>query len=56
VKSGLCKIEGQLHFFMDKHLKIRDKTEILAQTISSFPLDDMYIQPILREFIDKHKE
>lgn len=55
VKSGLCKIEGYHHFFMDKHKKIREKNEILAQALAQFPLDDIYIVPALREFIEQHK-
>ena len=56
VNSGLCKIEGEWHFFMDKHKKIREKTEILAHAISHFPIDDIYIAPALREYIEKNKE
>lgn len=55
VNSGLCKIEGEFHFFMDKHKKIREKNEILAQALSQFPLDDIYIIPALREFIEDNK-
>lgn len=55
VNSGLCKIEGTYHFFMDKHKKISEKNEILANAISQFPLDDIYIIPALREYIDQNK-
>jgi hypothetical protein len=55
VKSGLCKIEGKWHFYMDKHLKIREKTEALAQSLWEFHLDSIYIVPVVREFLEKHK-
>jgi hypothetical protein len=55
VKSGLCRIEGRWHYYMDKHLKLREKTELLAKTISSFPLDTFYIVPALRDYIEKNK-
>ncbi|MBU1172119.1 MAG: hypothetical protein KKD44_21400 [Proteobacteria bacterium] len=56
VNSGLCKIEGVFHFYMDKHKRPREKNEILANTLSQFPLDDIYIIPALREFIDQHND
>jgi hypothetical protein len=56
VTSGLCKIEGVRHFFMDKHKKIREKTEILAAALSRFPLDDIYIIPAVRDFIEQNSE
>ena len=55
VNSGLCRIEGEWHFYMDKHLKPREKTEILAHTVSKFPLDDMYIIPALRDYIERNR-
>ncbi|MFA6009440.1 MAG: hypothetical protein WC799_05615 [Desulfobacteraceae bacterium] len=55
VKSGLCRIEGRWHYYMDKHVKLREKTELLAQAISSFPLDSLYIVPVLRDYIEKNK-
>lgn len=55
VKSGLCRIEDKWHFYMDKHLKLREKTELLAQAISTFPLESLYIVPVLRDYIEKNK-
>lgn len=55
VNSGLCKIEGKLHFFMDKHKRIREKNEILAECLVTFSVDDIYIPPKVREFIEKQK-
>lgn len=55
VNSGLCKIEGKLHFFMDKHKRLREKTVILAECLLEFPVDDIYIPPKVREFIEKQK-
>lgn len=55
VKSGLCRVEGHLHFYMDKHLKIKEKTEIMAKTLSGFHIEDIYIVPAVREYIEKNK-
>ncbi len=53
VKSGLCVIKGQTCFLMDKHKKIREKNEILARCILNYPIDDIYIIPAVREFLEK---
>lgn len=55
VKSGLCRIEERWHFIMDKNLKTKEKTETLAQALSEFPLEDVYVIPGLREYIEKNK-
>lgn len=53
VKSGLCTIKGEEFFIMDKHKKIREKTEILAESLLTFPIDDIYIVPAIRDYLDK---
>lgn len=55
VQSGLCIIEGKFHFFMDKHKKKREKNEILSEALSRFPLDEIYIMPAVREYIEQNK-
>lgn len=56
VQSGLCKIEGEDYFIMDKHKRIREKTEILASALLDFPLDDIYMVPKIRDFFEKFKK
>ncbi|MCP3927109.1 MAG: hypothetical protein GY714_31505 [Desulfobacterales bacterium] len=56
VQSGLCNIRGEDFYIMDKHKKIREKTELLAQCLLNFPLDDMYIIPAIRDYFDKFKK
>ncbi len=55
VKSGLCRIEGKWHFYMDKHLKVREKAEILAQALHDFQIDELYIIPAVREYIERNR-
>jgi hypothetical protein len=56
VKSGLCKVKGKNLFVMDKHRSTRDKIEILADTLTQFPLEDIYIIPSVREKMIKLKK
>ncbi len=55
-KSGLCRIKGKRVFIMDKHLPIREKAEILADCFRELPLENVYLMPAVRGFIDPHGE
>ncbi len=52
-KSGLCKIKDEQFFIMDKHLAIREKVEVLADCIRNLPLDDIYVMPAIRKYLDQ---
>ena len=54
VKSGLCKVKGKNLFVMDKHRSVRDKIEILADTLTQFSLEDIYIIPAVRDRLNKY--
>jgi len=51
-KSGLCRVKGKPVFIMDKHLPIRQKTEILADCLRQMPLDDLYLVPAVRNYLE----
>lgn len=53
VRSGCCKIKGMDYCIVDKHLKINQKTEILAECLSQMPLESVYIVPAVREYLDQ---
>jgi hypothetical protein len=55
-KSGLCRVKGKQVFIMDKHLPIREKAETLADCLRAFPIEDVYLMPAIRAFIDSHAE
>lgn len=56
VKSGLCKIKGQSVMILDKQLPIYKKNYILATCLSNIPHDDIFVIPVIREFLDKHRK
>jgi len=55
VKSGLCTVKGQQLFIMDKNKSLHTKVDILASCLGEMPIDDIYIVPALREFLDQYK-
>jgi len=52
-KSGLCIVKDQKMFIMDKHLNVREKLETLAECLRSLPLDDIYVMPAIRKYLDR---
>ena len=54
VKSGLCTVKGKNLFIIDKHKSIHEKKEILASCLGKMELEDIYIVPAVRDFLDKY--
>ncbi len=55
VSSGLCRIEDEQVFIMDKRLPVREKIAALAESLSTMNLDDVYIVPAVRALLDNYK-
>ena len=52
-KSGLCIVKEQKLFIMDKHLTVREKNEVLARCLRNLPIDDIYVMPAVRKYLEK---
>jgi len=52
-KSGLCIVKEQKMFIMDKHLTVREKNEVLADCLRNLSIDDVYVMPAVRKYLDK---
>jgi hypothetical protein len=54
-RSGLCRVRGKQRFIMDKHLTQREKIDLLGESMAKLPLDDIYIVPSVRKFLDRFR-
>ncbi len=52
-RSGLCTVKGRQLFIMDKHLPVRQKVEVLAECLRQMPLDDIYLVPAIRNYLER---
>jgi hypothetical protein len=52
-RSGLCTVKGKQLFIMDKHLPVRQKVEVLAECLRQMPLDDIYLVPAIRNYLER---
>ena len=55
VRSGLCKLQGESIYVMDKNAAVSKKIELLAGCLSRYPLDSVYVVPAVREVIARHR-
>lgn len=53
VKSGFCKVKEQRMFIIDKHLKPREKLDILASFLATQPHEDLYVVPAVRDTLHR---
>lgn len=52
IRSGLCKVRGKYVFIMDKHIPLHKKNQELAACLCREPLEDLYLVPAVREFLN----
>jgi hypothetical protein len=55
VRSGMCKVKDQDHCLIDKHLKLKQKVEVLAECIVELPHESVYVVPAVRDFLEQFK-
>ena len=55
VKSGVCKVKDQDHCLIDKHLKMKQKVEALAECISTMPHESIYVVPAVRDYLEQFR-
>ena len=54
VQSGFCKVKDKDRYIMDKHISIHRKNAYLARCLIKKPLDNIYIIPAVREYLEKY--
>jgi hypothetical protein len=53
VVGGLCILKGEYVLIIDSKAAMRDQIRTLAEAITHFDLDQIYIKPALRELLGK---
>lgn len=51
-KGGLCRFNDRFCFILNKKLSVDQKLQILQSDLRLLNLDDVYIRPALREFLE----
>jgi hypothetical protein len=56
VKGGLCKVNGVFKVFIDRSKPVDEQIKILAQALSSFNTEEVYLFPYIRAILDKARK
>lgn len=51
VKSGFCRVHGELFFIMDSRKRVGEKNRILGKALARMGVDTMDMPNLLRDFI-----
>jgi hypothetical protein len=55
VNSGICKVKDQDHCLINKHLKLKQKVEVLAECIAELPHESIFVVPAIRDYLEQFK-
>jgi hypothetical protein len=50
--GGLCRVKGRPMVIIHIQAPLEVKVRILADSLKRFPLDDLYVKPAIREFLE----
>ena len=53
VRGGLCRVNGAFKVFIDRSKPMDEQIKILAQGLSSFDTEEVYLFPYIRKMLDK---
>ena len=54
--GGLCKVKGEWRILVDKRATPNERVAIVAEGLSRFPLDDVFVAPEIRQLIERMKK
>lgn len=52
VSNGFCLVNGKKYIILDQNLPLNSSLKILISSLIDYGIDDIYIKPAIREFID----
>ena len=53
--SGSCLVKDEAVIVLNKTTTIETLSSVLAKSLSEFPIDNIYIKPAVREYIEREK-
>ncbi len=54
-KGGLCWVHGRPAVYMDSGMALLDKIGVLAEALSTFDIEAMYVPPAIRARIERRR-
>jgi hypothetical protein len=50
--GGFCRVKEEKLLLVNRDLPLRDKIDLIAETMIQLPIDDIFIIPELREYLE----
>ena len=54
--GGLCRVEGQYVIILNSKASVKEKIQVMIESLHQFDLSDIYVKPVIRELLDGYKE
>lgn len=51
--GGLCKLKGKWRIIVERRSSVRERMALLVQALSRFNLENHFLSPALREYVDR---
>ena len=56
ISGGLCRLKGKYVLIIHSQSTVKEKIRILVEALRQFPLNDIYVKPVIRELLEGSKE
>jgi len=53
--GGLCRYGGAFHLILNQVLSLQERVETFIRALATFPLDDVFVLPRLRDMIEAQR-
>jgi hypothetical protein len=54
--GGLCRLKGEYVLIIHSQAAMEEKIRILLEALKTFPINDIYVKPVIRELLEESKE
>lgn len=54
--GGLCRLKGKYVLIIHSQTAAKEKVRILTEALKQFPINDLYVKPIIRKLLEGNQE
>ncbi len=54
--GGLCRLKGKYVLIIHSQTTAKEKVRIITEALKQFPINDLYVKPIIREWLEGDQE
>lgn len=54
--GGLCRLKGKYVLIIHAPSTAKERARIVTEALKQFPMEDLYVKPVIRELLEGYKE